>query len=60
MFQNPAIQLQLARELDQAKATQWQTQIAPPPVESVLDAIVRRLRQLIGSKPMQPLARGAS
>jgi hypothetical protein len=37
-----------------------QEQTAPQPVESVLDSIVRRLRQLIGSRPLQPLARGAS
>ena len=60
MYQNPAIQLQLARERERAQTATRQTQIAPQPVESVLDAIVRRLRQLIGSRPLQPLARGAA
>ncbi len=60
MFQNPAIQLQLARERERAQAAVRQTQIAPQPVESVLDSIVRRLRELIGSRPLQPLARSAS
>jgi hypothetical protein len=60
MFQSPAIQLQLARERDRVSAAIEQEQTAPQPVESVLDSIVRRLRQLIGSRPLQPLARGAS
>jgi hypothetical protein len=58
MFQTPAIQLQLARERDRDRTAQ--THIEPPPTESVLDSIVRRLRKLIGTRPLQPLARGAS
>jgi hypothetical protein len=60
MFQPPATQLQLGRQIDAERQATWHTQIEPPPVESVLDAIVRRLRQLIGRRPLQPLARGAS
>ena len=60
MFQNPATQLQLARELDSARLAQLHAQSAPKPTESVLDALIRRLRQLVGSRPLQPLARGAS
>ncbi len=60
MFQSPVLQLALGRELDRAKLAAAEAQIDPQPVESVLDSIVRRLRQLIGTKPMQPLARGAS
>jgi hypothetical protein len=60
MFQTPVIQQQLARELDREKAAIWQDQQALPPTESVLDSVVRRLRKLIGTRPLQPLARGAS
>ncbi len=60
MFQNPVIQHQLARELDREKAMIWQDQQTLPPAESVLDSLVRRLKQLIGNRPLQPLARGAS
>lgn len=60
MFQNPVIQHQLARELDREKAMIWQDQQVLPPTESVLDSLVRRLKQLLGSRPLQPLARGAS
>ena len=60
MYQNPVLQLQLARELDRCKAVERATQNEYQQVESVLDAIVRRLRQLIGRRPLQPLARGAS
>ena len=60
MFQNPATQLQLARELDSARLAQLRAGAAAPPTESVLDAVVRRLRQLVGARPLQPLARGAS
>ncbi len=60
MFQNPVIQQQLARELDREKAMIWQDQQVLPPTESVLDSLVRRLRQLIGTRPLQPLAREAA
>lgn len=60
MFQNPVIQQQLARELDREKHAIWQDQQALPPTESVLDSVVRRLKQLVGRRPLQPLARGAS
>lgn len=60
MFQNPVIQQQLARELDREKAPAWQAQQVLPATESVLDSVVRRLRQLIGTRPLQPLARAAS
>jgi len=61
MFQNPVTQQQLARELDREKALLiWQDQQALHQTESVLDVLVRRLKQLIGSRPLQPLARGAS
>jgi hypothetical protein len=60
MFQNPVIQQQLARELDREKAAIWQNQQALPPTESVLDSVVRRLKQLIGTRPLQPLARGSA
>lgn len=60
MYQNPVTQLHLARELDRFAAQQTQIQIDPQPRESVLDAIVRRLRQLINTKPMKPLTRGTS
>ncbi len=60
MFQNPIIQLQLARELDREKAMFWQDQQVLPPTESVLDSLLRRLKQLIGTRPLQPLAREAA
>ena len=60
MFQNPVIQQQLARELDREKASIWQNRQALQPTESVLDSVVRRLKQLVNSRPLQPLARGAS
>ena len=60
MYQNPVILQQLARELDQQKGAIWQNSQALPQTESVLDALVRRLKQLISTRPMQPLARGAS
>ncbi len=60
MYQHPVIQQQLARELDREKAALWHDRPVLPPTESVLDSIVRRLKQLIGSRPLQPLARDAS
>ncbi|TXG87103.1 MAG: hypothetical protein E6R14_01925 [Thermomicrobiales bacterium] len=57
MFQNPVIQLQVGRELDREKATIWQDQHAIPQSESVIDALLRRLKQLIGARPLQPLTR---
>lgn len=61
MFQSPATQLQLAHERERSLAAAIiETQIEPRPVESVLDSLVRRLRQLVGRRPLQPLARGAS
>jgi hypothetical protein len=60
MYQNPATQLQLGRELDRERATLWLDRPVLPPTESVLDAVVRRLKQLIGTRPLQPLARGAA
>ena len=60
MFQKPVLQQQLARELDRFPAVERKTQIDPQPTESVLDAVVRRLRQLTNTRPLQPLARGAS
>jgi hypothetical protein len=60
MYQNPAIQLQLAREREHVQTVARQTRIEPRPVESVLDSIVRRLRQLVGRRPLQPLVRGAA
>jgi hypothetical protein len=60
MFQNPVLQLQLARELDRFQPVERTAQSDAQLVESVLDAIVRRLRQLVGTRPMQPLVRGAS
>lgn len=60
MFQNPVMQLQLARELDRCKVVELKAHIEPQLSESVLDSIVRRLKQAINLRPMQPLARGAS
>ena len=60
MYQSPVIQQQLARELDREKAAIWQDRQALPQTESVLDSVVRRLKQLISARPLQPLARGAS
>jgi hypothetical protein len=60
MYQNPTTQLQLARQIEAERQAKWLIQIDPQPVESVLDSIVRRLKQLIGTRPLQPLARGAS
>ena len=60
MFQNPVIQQQLARELDREKAQIWQDQAVLAPTESVLDSVLRRLRQLIAHRPLQPLARGSA
>ena len=60
MYQNPVLQLQLAQELDRCKAVEQAAQKESQQVESVLDAIVRRLKQLISRRPLQPLARGAS
>jgi outer membrane protein TolC len=57
MFQNPVSQQQLASELDREKAAIWRDRRALPQSESVLDSLVRRLRQMIGTKPMQPLTR---
>lgn len=57
MFQNPVSQQQLARELDREKAAIWRDRRALPQSESVLDSLVRRLRQMIGTKPLQPLTR---
>ena len=60
MYQNPVIQQQLARELDRDKTAIWQNRQALPPTESVLDSVVRRLKELVGARPLQPLVRGAS
>ena len=60
MYQNPVIQQELARELDREKTTMWQDRQALPQTESVLDSVVRRLKQLINARPLQTLARGAS
>lgn len=59
MFQNPVIQNQLARELDRAPSPIRRDQHALPATESVLDAVIRRLRELVNSRPLQPAA-GAS
>ena len=60
MYQNPVIQQQLARELDRQRATVWQNCQAHPQTESVLDSVVRRLKQIINVRPLQPLARNAA
>lgn len=57
MFQNPVIQQQVGRELDREKAAVWRDRHAIPQTESVIDALLRRLKQLIGSRPLQPLTR---
>lgn len=60
MYQNPVIQQQLARELDLQRAAVWQNCQAYPQTESVLDLVVRRLKELINTRPLQPLARNAA
>ena len=61
MFQSPATQLQLAREVERDhQAELLKMQAEPNETESVLDSLVRRLKQLMSTQPLQPLRSEAS
>ncbi|MCA9858115.1 MAG: hypothetical protein KC438_00265 [Thermomicrobiales bacterium] len=63
MFQSPALQQQLAREIGASKTAhsmQPAPEPAPEPTESMLDSLVRRLRRLIETRLLKPLASEAS